>query len=454
MLVVVLDVVYVLFENCGKKHRGFSHAMATNGDATDSASLGDIEKDSPELEVVQDTISGGIDKMDKDDSPELDARPYTARGVIDKMDKEYSPELDARPYTIKGITDNVDNDKDRKQRPESEDSNENCKSMKFVVYTCLEGQHCGGWGDKQTGVMASFLLAKLMRRKFIIQDKACGVSKFLMPNKHNWKMCQKYISSVPRTRTMTFDFFNNPEEYRALVDNLDPERFPLTQVIFIQTNQLWNDLILSQLEEEDGGASFGKTVSKVSEWVLGMLFKSADNIQAGMIGFRKQVTNSRKLICADIYGNKPDSKLADLIGDTSIHASSINVVSGFLKVFDNPSKYIMYVVSSSKLIREHFDGMFLNVITTDSLIAGIGKSFTENSNPECEKLFTELLEQRILVECDVLLLTNSNLGIMAAYTSEKMQSVFYFIEDGQIIVKITKDEIPNYSNFLKVLGQD
>ena len=372
--------------------------------------------------------------------------------VINKIAADEPTAIDAENDTIKGVKDKLDTERERRQLPNKGDINEHCKSMKFVVYDCL-ADHCGGWGDKQTGIIAAYLLAKVMRRRFVIQAGACDISKFFIPNEYNWKLCQDFISSVPAARTLTFDFYNNPNEYKTLIDNLDPQKFPLTQVMFIRTNQLWNDLILSNIQRaEVDKASSGKTVSKVSERVLGMLFKPVDDVQIGINDFRKQLVDRKKLVCADIYGNKPYTELRDMKSDTGIHASAIDVISAFLNIFNNPSKYSMYVASSSKAVIDHYKGMILNDVKIESLI-------NDNDNPpekaetECKELFTEFLEQIILKECDILLLTNSNLGKIAAYTSRKVQSLFYFIDKEQTIVKITKDEIQNY-NFQKILGQD
>ena len=404
-----------------------------------------------ELNAYQDTVERLQETTNKADRPDLDDSHEKFLEVIDRMETNVSPEMHAGQDKAKEVLDK----RERRQLSEKETINEHCKSMKFIVYACLKEDHCGGWGDKQTGIIAAYLLAKMMRRKFVIQDGTCGISTFLIPNTYNWNMCQEYVSSVSTVRTLTFDFYNYPDEYSSLIDNLDPQKFPITQVIFIRTNRLWNDLILYNLgKDEDGDASLGKTVSKVSDRVLGMLFKPVDNIQIGMKNFRKQFTDTKKLICADIYGNKPYSELAGIEMDTSIHASAVNVITAFLNVFDNPSRYNMYVASSSEMIQDHFDGMMLDDIKIDSLTDRIDKSFTKNAKPACKQLLTEILEQMILAECDILLLTNSNLGTMASYTSGKTQSLFYFIDEGQTIVKITKDEIQNYNKFPNVLEQD
>jgi hypothetical protein len=39
---------------------------------------------------------------------------------------------------------------------------------KYLVYSCLLGQHCGGWGDRMYGVMNAFFVALITDRTFLI----------------------------------------------------------------------------------------------------------------------------------------------------------------------------------------------------------------------------------------------------------------------------------------------
>jgi hypothetical protein len=39
---------------------------------------------------------------------------------------------------------------------------------KYLVYSCLLGQHCGGWGDRMFGVMNAFFVALITDRTFLI----------------------------------------------------------------------------------------------------------------------------------------------------------------------------------------------------------------------------------------------------------------------------------------------
>jgi hypothetical protein len=42
------------------------------------------------------------------------------------------------------------------------------RGEKYLVYSCLLGQHCGGWGDRMNGVMNAFFVALLTDRTLLI----------------------------------------------------------------------------------------------------------------------------------------------------------------------------------------------------------------------------------------------------------------------------------------------
>lgn len=322
-----------------------------------------------------------------------------------------------------------------------EDFDGNCESMKFLVYACEESRACGEWGDMQTGIVSTYLLSLLMERTFVIHpDISCDLSKIMIPVEYNWMICQEFILSLSKTRIKTFDVIDNAEEYRNLVENAGSGMFSHNQIIFIQTNQLWNDFVMAHLnpEVENKDWSVGKTVAEVSKLTLEMLFKPSEFLENEIRKITDSLSPSEKLICGDVYGNKIPSVQPHPRGDPAVTA--INAIFKFLKAFDNPSRYTIYVSTSSASIQAHFAGLFFNALNVDLP----SDKHTEQMEPRYKSLYEQIFKQNILLQCDVLLLTDSELGLMAAYRSEKMQTLFYFLDEGQSVIKITRKEIPYY----------
>lgn len=57
---------------------------------------------------------------------------------------------------------------------------------KYLIYHCIRGG-CGGFGDRQKGIVSVFLLANITKRKFgLIFSKPCDIRQYLYPNEIQW----------------------------------------------------------------------------------------------------------------------------------------------------------------------------------------------------------------------------------------------------------------------------
>ncbi|KAK7477605.1 hypothetical protein BaRGS_00031153 [Batillaria attramentaria] len=58
---------------------------------------------------------------------------------------------------------------------------------KYLIYLCDSARSCGGWGDRQRGLVSAFILANITDRRFgIIMTSPCNITKFYIPNEVNW----------------------------------------------------------------------------------------------------------------------------------------------------------------------------------------------------------------------------------------------------------------------------
>ena len=55
---------------------------------------------------------------------------------------------------------------------------------------------CGGWGDRQRGLVGMFVLALVTGRRFgINMTVPCNVTNFFMPNEYNWIIQEHEIAN-------------------------------------------------------------------------------------------------------------------------------------------------------------------------------------------------------------------------------------------------------------------
>ncbi|KAL8558347.1 hypothetical protein ACOMHN_012911 [Nucella lapillus] len=79
---------------------------------------------------------------------------------------------------------------------------------RFLIFECVSKNLCGGWADRQEGMVTVFLLAYLTKRRYGIRmNTPCEVTKFVIPNEYNWIVPEaqlkgkstRLISAIDRT---------------------------------------------------------------------------------------------------------------------------------------------------------------------------------------------------------------------------------------------------------------
>ena len=67
-------------------------------------------------------------------------------------------------------------------------------SNQILTYYCAKD--CGGWGDRLRGITSTYILAVLLRRRFLIDMQyPCHLSNFLTPNLIDWQSINSNIKA-------------------------------------------------------------------------------------------------------------------------------------------------------------------------------------------------------------------------------------------------------------------
>ena len=315
-----------------------------------------------------------------------------------------------------------------------------CENMRFLVFVCSQNQLCGGWGDRQKGIISTYLLAMIMDRTFsIILDKPCDISQFLLPSEYNWRECHEYIQTVPQTK----DGFSS---IHHLLSSNESDVSVNRKMIFINTNVIW----IKKLIDHPNATkripwAVNKTVPEVSKIVLAKLFRPSDALETEILKFTNKIKKNQKLICSHIrIGKNPT-----MPNDNNRHfgVPNVSAIFNFLKTYDDIGKYVIYIATDAENIRREAKTNFTNVLTSDLPIVHVDRVRSQQKDIECKGLFAVLLEQYILSRCDVLLLTRSNMGAMAAYLSKTPQTIFIFYHKNRTIFEVSLNEVQYYFKY-------
>ena len=312
-----------------------------------------------------------------------------------------------------------------------------CKNRKFLVFICSERHVCGGLGDRQKGIISTYLLAMLINRTFsIILDKPCDISQFIVPSEYNWRLCNEYIQNFPQTKG-SYSNINRLLSCNGLAD------CSRQKVIFINTNEIWiKEIINHPIADKRIAWAINKTVPEVIRIVLAKLFRPSDILETATLKFTNKLKDGQCLICSHVRTGKNPTIPND--EDRHFDVEDVNPIFNFLKNYDDKRKYIIYVATDYENIRQNAKTNLTNSLISNMPIVHVDRVREDQAGIACEGLFAVLLEQNILSRCDLLLLTRSGMGAMAAYMSKKQQTIFIFYNENRTIFEVSFNDIHTY----------
>ena len=105
-------------------------------------------------------------------------------------------------------------------------------------------------------------------------------------------------------------------------------------------------------------------------------------------------------------------------------------------MFQQSSKYVIYVAFDSQAVRDHVKGNFTNSFIVDSPRVHVARLPPDDD--ACEGFRTALLGQCLLARCDTLLYTQSSFSRMAAYMNYRSKGLYYFDPESKSVVNKTR----------------
>ena len=269
-----------------------------------------------------------------------------------------------------------------------------CERRKFIVYRCRVNEYCNGWGGRQKGFISTYLMALLTKRYFIIiHNKACTLDKYLVPNRYNWTKCSDYVLNLPESQTETLRIATK-ESFIGAIKKTNFEDFFQSLVVFIRTRHEWNDAIMSNPKAAVNIKwAIGKSSSEIDKIVLDNLFRPSATLEKGVDLYMEKDVRPQKLIGSHIrYGGNPS------IPEDNIRRAgrpNVTTIIQFLKAYDDPSKYVIYVASDADKIKQYVIEHFTSKFTVDMPILHIDQLSHDKLNA-CEGFYVVFLEQYLL----------------------------------------------------------
>ncbi|CAI9729507.1 Hypothetical predicted protein [Octopus vulgaris] len=294
---------------------------------------------------------------------------------------------------------------------------------KYIIYYCVGEKTCGGWGDRQLGIVSVYLMALAMGRRFgIMISKPCEISAFLRPNKVNWEVDANELHSLESR----YLYLIGNKEYIPLLQWADLETLYPEDVVYVTTNYDYsNALKVNVRYKEQLLWALQMSSESVFAKVMNLLFRFNNVLQIHLQNFFT-VNIPRpyiQLVCAQIRIGRNPSMPGDEPRNTM---SDLQIVWNFLSRYNNTSKYKIFVTTDSEEVRAIASEKFASQFVYNSgEIIHVDKPYYGKKNV-CDNVMKVIMDQYILTKCDTLLVSRSYFGENAAIMRKNKKNTFIF----------------------------
>ncbi|KAK3099795.1 hypothetical protein FSP39_009727 [Pinctada imbricata] len=274
------------------------------------------------------------------------------------------------------------------------------KSAKFLIYKCVSS--CGGLGDRLRGIVNSYVMARITGRTFgIIHKVPCELSKFLKPNKYDWRIDPKHFRNKSSKVYSVMDSFKLPSKNMTSYFKED--------VVYFKTNTDITKHLRMQLDVPERTPWLTRlTTADIYRSVLLHLFTLNDHLRRKMSEFNSKFVQGNRTVCAHFRAGKNPT----IPNDVPRNVGSRDKLWKFLSRFDKPGN-VIYVASDSTDVKAEAKAKFpKRLINIEGKIVHTDRG---KDDRDCHGFQLTVLEHALLTSCDVLFLTISGYGRTAGF---------------------------------------
>ncbi|GFN77666.1 hypothetical protein PoB_000417200 [Plakobranchus ocellatus] len=320
---------------------------------------------------------------------------------------------------------------------------------RYLVYVCDAYTLCGGWGDRQRGMVSTYFLSRLVGRQLkIVMPTPCDLANFYIPNKVPWIVSPSHLDSFTK---VTVNAIIKKKFTNLLLDRNFNEMFP-QQVVYLRTNQDYYKTLYKNPHYHETIRRWSGLGDKKSrfQWAWQDLMRPSPRLLARLervLGLEFLVRKRRltphgsyrthsvndvgnsSLICAHVRFGKNPSFPNDT-NRTRYTLDDLPLLFDFMLSKDLTGTARFYTASDYQLVKDKAKEVFSNkILNFDVTVMHIDRERLNTT--ACDGFESALLDQQILSLCDVLVVSRSGFSIYASYMAHTNQEVF-IMENGNI----------------------
>ncbi|KAL8564129.1 hypothetical protein ACOMHN_035734 [Nucella lapillus] len=299
--------------------------------------------------------------------------------------------------------------------------------QKYVIYRCLPGQLCGGWSDRQRGLVGVYVLALVTGRRFGVHMlHPCNLTQFYLPSQVNWVIPAADL--LNKTSVVVNDMGSRGGVLKLLTTGDFNHRYP-QDVVYIQTNcPYYHEAIirnkryvrhLPQWVKSPRPAFFAKA------WKI--LMRPSPFLQHRLDEYLQSIgyeNRTRPLVGCHVRVGRSQTLKSD--GPIRMNVSDVTILWKFVdKYVQNGSK--LFLATDNLEVRGQSRARYgHNATDTGGSIVHVDRTRGAREKV-CDGFGYALLDQLILTKSDVLVLSSSGFGRRAAYLRGGTKNLFQFV---------------------------
>ncbi|XP_070193791.1 uncharacterized protein [Littorina saxatilis] len=229
-----------------------------------------------------------------------------------------------------------------------DNAGESRQKRRTILYACRIAE-CGGWADRQKGVVSAYVLSVLLDRDFKLDmPRPCDVSVFMLPDQVNWTLApnETHGKTTKKLFGWTASIAGLMNEAKKLGDFKIPDLD--ADYVFITWNlEMVNLLQKNSLARRVPWLDLKFSVAEIYNYVLRKLFKPVPDLRAKMIDLQRSRPQNTKLVCAQVRmglsQHFDDEKQA-----TFNTMDSLLVLWNFLRPYNDSANYRVFFASDNK----------------------------------------------------------------------------------------------------------
>ncbi|ESP00200.1 hypothetical protein LOTGIDRAFT_173359 [Lottia gigantea] len=316
------------------------------------------------------------------------------------------------------------------------------KKEKYLVYLCDEKKACGGWGDRQRGIVSLFILSLVWKRTLkILISSPCDIKPYYKPTKeYNWIFTEEELKGLKGKRNTTLEFMHR---CKPLYDTYNLNSSDIAEVLYIKTNcvsflpiaQKYAKFLPAYLKNKGRASVFRESWNRImipTDKVLSEVMK----IESSGVINSDAKKSGKELVCVHLRTYLTENLTYDCGGFPPVAVTKLwNFIDGH---FHNKSR--IFVATDHLGIRKsaiskygtRYIGSYASNVHPDSM--------RSNLTLACRSQESAYVDQLMLSKCDVLIYyRKSGFSIHASYLKTEWRNIYSIMRNSKSTFSLVKE---------------